>query len=158
MKYSKGLNLLKEVEIILCDYLDIDSAGLFLRKEERLSAEVENALNVDIKKLRNGYPLAYIRKKADFYGLEFIVNEHVLIPRKETEILVEKSIECIKKLFNICNGKKQVKMIEVGVGSGCISICIANEFNRLQSVSGHRFNADLSHRLVILGLEKSKEV
>ena len=63
------------------------------------------------------YPLAYIFGYKEFYGLKFKVNEHVLIPRPETELLVEETLKVYKK-----NPKQ--KIVEIGTGSGCIAISL----------------------------------
>ncbi|MDP4008621.1 MAG: peptide chain release factor N(5)-glutamine methyltransferase [Candidatus Peregrinibacteria bacterium] len=138
LKYSKGLDLLKEVETLLCDYLEIDNVELFLTRDKEIPKNIETLIQMNIDTLKEGYPLAYIRGKVNFYGLEFIVNKNVLIPRRDTEIIVNEAIGCIKKL------NKLVRMLELGVGSGCISISIANEFS-------------LPDQLSILGIEKSEE-
>lgn len=154
---AKRLDLLKEVETLLRDYLNVDSSKLFLMRSEELSPDVLVRVKSDIARLESGYPLAYLRGKANFYGLEFYVDENVLIPRPETEMLVDKTIECIKKLF-VSIGKKsleisnfKIHVVELGVGSGCISIAVA------KSVPGHIFVANLSQQLAILGIEKSEK-
>lgn len=75
-----------------------------------------------LKKLQTKhYPLQYIIGDTDFYGFKILVNKHVLIPRFETEELVEKTIDLIKQhKFNDLN------ILELGTGSGCISIVLDN--------------------------------
>lgn len=68
-------------------------------------------------------PVAYILKKRFFYDLEFYVDKHVLIPRPETEILVETAIKQLKPL------KSQSRVLDIGAGSGIISICLAKFAN-----------------------------
>ncbi|MDD4476666.1 MAG: peptide chain release factor N(5)-glutamine methyltransferase [Patescibacteria group bacterium] len=68
---------------------------------------------------RRGYPVAYITRQKEFFGLDFYVNKNVLIPRPETELMVE---EANKKLST---SDKNALMIDVGTGSGCIPISIA---------------------------------
>lgn len=162
---ANSLDLLKEVETLLCDYLNVDSSKLFLLRTEHLELQIFDHISSDIERLRVGYPLAYLRGKADFYGLEFYVDENVLIPRPETEILVDKTIECIKKLISKGADKEstKIKMIELGVGSGCVSIAVAKSVHVhvkrtrscTKSLPGQRFMPDLSQKLVILGIEKS---
>lgn len=77
-----------------------------------------------IKKLEKGYPVQYIIGNVEFYGNIINVNEQVLIPRFETEYLVEKTIKYLKKL-NIINPN----ILEIGTGSGCISISLKKETN-----------------------------
>lgn len=69
-------------------------------------------------------PVQYVLEQADFMGLKFVVNKHVLIPRQETEELVELAIDYIKSLDN----QSVIKIIDIGTGSGCIPIGIAKKF------------------------------
>lgn len=78
----------------------------------------EDNLEEAIKRLNNGEPVQYIVGDVDFYGNIIKVNKNVLIPRRETEELVEKTIERIKKIFP----KKNINIIDIGTGSGCIPI------------------------------------
>ena len=77
-----------------------------------------------IKELKKGRPVQYIVSSTSFYGYEFIVNENVLIPRFETEELVEKTILYINKVFN-----KKIKILDLGTGSGCIAVTLKKEVN-----------------------------
>lgn len=72
-----------------------------------------------IKLLNTGYPVQYIIGNVDFYNCEIMVNENVLIPRFETEYLVDKTIKYIKDLKLSVND-----ILEIGTGSGCISIAL----------------------------------
>ena len=76
-----------------------------------------------IKKLENGYPVQYLIGYVDFYGIKINVNKHTLIPRYETEYLVEKTINYIKNNFN-----DSVNIVDAGTGSGCIAIKLKNVF------------------------------
>lgn len=79
-------------------------------------------LDEAIKLLETGYPVQYIIGNVEFYGNIINVNENVLIPRFETEYLVDKTIKYLKKL-NINN----LDILEIGTGSGCISISLKKE-------------------------------
>ncbi|MFV0249631.1 MAG: peptide chain release factor N(5)-glutamine methyltransferase [Bacilli bacterium] len=81
-------------------------------------------LNAGIKRLENGEPVQYIVGHTDFYGLNFIINKDVLIPRFETEELVEKTINYIKKYF-----ENDLNIIDLGTGSGCIAITLKTKIN-----------------------------
>lgn len=78
----------------------------------------------DYKKLLTGYPIQYLIGYVNFYGYKIKVNENVLIPRFETELLVEKTIKYINNIFN-----KRVNILDIGTGSGCISIALYKEIN-----------------------------
>ena len=84
----------------------------------------EDNLEEAIKRLENGEPVQYIVGDVDFYGNIIKVNKNVLIPRRETEELVEKTIEYIKKLFP----NKNISMLDIGTGSGCIPITLKKHF------------------------------
>ena len=77
-----------------------------------------------IKKLNDGYPVQYIIGNVEFYNTKILVNENVLIPRFETEYLVDKTIKYLKAL-NIINPN----ILEIGTGSGCISIALKKNIN-----------------------------
>lgn len=76
-----------------------------------------------IKQLNKGIPVQYIVGNVDFYGYEFKVNKNVLIPRFETEELVNRTINYIKKYID------NPKIVDLGTGSGCIAITLSKELN-----------------------------
>ena len=77
-----------------------------------------------IKELESGIPVQYIVGNVDFYGNTFKVNKNTLIPRFETELLVEKTIKYINKYFN-----NEIKILDIGTGSGCIAITLNKLLN-----------------------------
>lgn len=85
--------------------------------------KVSKDLKEDIKKLKNGYPIQYLIGYVNFYGNKILVDDNVLIPRYETELLVEKTIKLIR------NHIENPYILEIGTGSGCISIALKKELN-----------------------------
>ena len=77
-------------------------------------------LDTALKELESGIPVQYIVGNTNFYGYDFKVNRNTLIPRFETELLVEKTYNYIKKYFN----KDNIKILDIGTGSGCIAITL----------------------------------
>ena len=75
-----------------------------------------------IEKLKKGIPVQYIVGNVDFYGNIIEINDNVLIPRFETELLVEKTIKYCKDMFN--NNFSNIKILDIGTGSGCIAISL----------------------------------
>lgn len=94
---------------------DVKLINDYIAEEDR-----ENALFL----LKKGYPVQYIIGSVDFYNLDIKVNENVLIPRFETEYLVDDTIKYIKEHFS-----KQVNILEFGTGSGCIAIALKKNIN-----------------------------
>lgn len=92
-------------------------AFLIAHPEYRPDAERTSLYLEHIARRAGGEPFHYIKGKKEFYGLDFIVSPAVLIPRPETEMLVDRSI-------GLLNASAQPRFCEVGVGSGCISIAI----------------------------------
>jgi release factor glutamine methyltransferase len=121
-KYSQELKYVthipaKEVEILIGFLLNKNNIWLHLNYDNEFTNE--NELKNLVKKRATNYPLEYIIKKASFYGESFIVEEGVLIPRPKTELLVENAVEILK------NKNCKVKVLEIGTGSGIISVMLA---------------------------------
>ena len=91
-----------------------------MKEIEYLKKYYDGDLNEALKLLKQGIPVQYIVGNVDFYGLNFIVNNNVLIPRFETEELVEKTINYVANYFN-----KDISILDVGTGSGCIAISLS---------------------------------
>lgn len=91
---------------------------------EYLKKYYKGNISEAIKRLENGEPVQYIVGNVDFYGYNFLVNKNVLIPRFETEQLVEKTIDYIHKMF-----EKKVDIVDIGTGSGCIAITLKKEID-----------------------------
>jgi release factor glutamine methyltransferase len=120
-KYSKELKEVthipqKEVEILLLSILKQNVIWLHINYDKQCNCE--DKLKKLVEKRSTSYPIEYITSRASFYGEIFNVKEGVLIPRPETEILVEKAEELLKTI-------KSPKIIEIGTGSGIISVMLA---------------------------------
>lgn len=86
-----------------------------------------NELDKALQRLENKEPVQYIVGNVDFYGYNFQINKNVLIPRFETEELVEKTIQRCKKKFN-----KPITIVDIGTGSGCIAITLKKELDNCE--------------------------
>lgn len=106
----------KEIEILIMYLLEKNVIWMHLNQNSEFLKEKE--LEKLVKKRATHYPLEYLTNKVSFYGENFIIKENVLIPRPETEILVEKAYEVLKEIEN-------PKIVEVGIGSGVISIMLS---------------------------------
>ncbi len=103
---------------------EIKQLGISNRELEELK-KVSKNLEKDYQKLLKKYPIQYLIGYVNFYGYKINVNESVLIPRYETEYLVEKTINYSKKIFK----DKKLNIIDLGTGSGCIAVTLAKELN-----------------------------
>ncbi|MAD41322.1 MAG: protein-(glutamine-N5) methyltransferase, release factor-specific [Arcobacter sp.] len=110
----------KEVEILMMYLLEKNTIWLHLNYNKEFEKQKE--LEKLVKKRATNYPMEYIIKKASFYGEVFIVQEGVLIPRPETELLIDNALEIIK---SIKDKKETINIIEIGTGSGIISVMLA---------------------------------
>ncbi len=104
--------------IIFEEILNIDKINILIRKDLLLSDQQKHLLLSTIKDLQNNKPIQYIVGETEFYGLKFSINKNVLIPRPETEELVELFLKNEKI-------RPKQKIIDIGTGSGCISVSIA---------------------------------
>ena len=94
---------------------------IYLNYDRVLNDTEKKQLEKKIKKRIDKIPLQYITKHQEFRGMDFLVEKGVLIPRPETEILVN---EVIKRLKN-CKYSNNLKVVDLGTGTGIIAICIA---------------------------------
>jgi release factor glutamine methyltransferase len=107
-----------EGEILLRHVLGIDRARLFSDLDCDIShSHVEELMQL-VERRRRGEPSAYITGHREFFGLDFIINHHVLIPRPETELLVEKAID-------LCRTRSISTIADIGTGCGAIAVSLA---------------------------------
>ena len=99
---------------------NIEQTQLITHPEVILNPEQEKKFTNYVKRRTKGEPLAYITGTKEFWSLDFIVNSHVLIPRPDTELLVELTLEAVSTL-------EKPRILELGTGSGAIAIAIAKE-------------------------------
>lgn len=130
-KYSNELKNIthipsKEIEILIMYLLEKNIIWMHLNQNTEFDKEKE--LVKLVKKRATHYPLEYLTNRVSFYGETFIIKENVLIPRPETEILVEKAYEVLKEIEN-------PKIVEVGIGSGIISVMLSKLIPNLKVVA-----------------------
>jgi len=119
---NKGIiNSEKEAEILLSYFLEMSRSEIYLNSDRVLKDIEKTQLEKKIQKRIEKIPLQYITKHQEFMGMDFLVEKGVLIPRPETEILVE---EVIKKLKNYKYSNK-LEVADLGTGTGIIAVSIA---------------------------------
>ena len=104
---------------ILAFTLDVSKEYLIVHDEEEVQEKIVERYNEYIKQILQGKPVQYILGKQEFMGIEFLVNENVLIPQPDTEILVEQTIK-------IAQNYENPSLLDLCTGSGAIAISIAH--------------------------------
>lgn len=118
--------------ILLEDAMGKDRSYLLAHPEVEINGQIQAHLNLQVDRRENHEPLAYIRGKSEFYGREFLVNEHTLEPRPETETMIQLLKELMRKERN---EMKETTVADIGTGSGCIGITVKLEIPDTQVVA-----------------------
>lgn len=118
-----------DAEILLAYVLNKTRTSLYIHVFSTLNEAELNHFQQCIEKRLAGIPIAYIVGQREFWSLTFDINEHVLIPRPETELLVELALkEGDKRLnLNVVKEKESLRILDLGTGSGAIAVAIATE-------------------------------
>jgi len=133
----------KEVEILILHLVKQNTIWLHLNYNEKCSCEKE--LEKLVKKRATNYPLEYITSRATFYGEVFNVSDGVLIPRPETEILVEKAENLLRTIEN-------PRVLEIGTGSGIISVMLAILIENIEIIA-----VDINEKALDLAKKNAKK-
>lgn len=111
----------KVLHTLLMHIVNVEDISRIVATNRNLTDAEQTQLTQHVHKFNTGMPLEYITGKCGFYGMQFIVNESVLIPRIETELLVEKATEYIVTNFQ----NKKCRIADICTGSGIISVAVA---------------------------------
>ena len=150
VRYSKELEEISstprlDVETLLQKVLNVDRLYILLNLDKSLNEEEENLFNKFIEERLNNRPIAYIVGNREFMGLDFYVQEGVLIPRPDTEVLVEEVIE-------IAKNKEDINILDIGTGSGAITVSLAKylENAKITSVDISEIALEIGRKNAIL--------
>jgi release factor glutamine methyltransferase len=119
-----------EAEMLLALCLGLDRLQLKLRQDDTLEVADKKRFNAFVQRRCSGEPYAYIRGGKDFYGRFFNVNSHVLIPRPETEMIVDIAIRVTRVMAG--KSEKVINCIDLGTGSGVLAITMALEIDQIK--------------------------
>lgn len=111
-----------EVRLLLSKIMDKDKSYIYAFGDKEVSDDIGEEYLKLIEKRAKGYPIQYILGHTEFMGLDFYLEEGVLVPRPDTEILVQYVLDQIESKYQ----EAKVKVLDLGIGSGAISLSIAN--------------------------------
>jgi release factor glutamine methyltransferase len=117
-------------ELLLMFALNCERSYLYAHPERTLNAEEQSRFDEVIRERARGCPTQYITGHQEFWGLDLLVSPAVLIPRPETEHLVETVLELVKEYR--FDGPGKLRMVDVGTGSGCIALSVASELPHIE--------------------------
>ena len=149
---NQGINILKthripnpqlDSEILLSKSINKDKKHIILNSKEILNSEQLDNFNAFIERRKKGEPIAYLINKKEFWKDEFFVNKDVLIPRPDSELIIEQVLKIYSK-------DVQLQVLDIGTGSGCILLSILKERSNFygtgidiskKSINVSKFNA-----------------
>ena len=117
LRINKILNPLLDSEILLSKSIQKNKKHIILNPKEILKSNELSNFNNLIQRRSQGEPIAYLINKKDFWKDEFYVNKDVLIPRPDSELIVEQVLKIYSK-------RSQLQVLDIGTGSGCILLSI----------------------------------
>lgn len=127
----------------------IDRNYYYMHMDEEMPKEKQVQYETLLEQRALHIPLQQITGKAYFMGLEFFVNEHVLIPRFDTEVLVEETIKCIQKR-SCTSANDKMKVLDMCTGSGCIILSLKDMFPNIEATG-----VDLSENALLVAQKNS---
>jgi len=116
-----------EAELVLTHLLNCDRMSLYLNKDINLTGDKSALLSSILQRRMFGEPVQYILGETEFMGIKIKTDRRALIPRPETEILVEQALEKLNQA-----GISSPKILDLGTGSGCIAIAIVKNLSRAE--------------------------
>lgn len=152
---------LLDLNVLLEHFLGFDKTQILLNHKKEITFEQEKNILQAVQKRKTGLPIAYITGKKEFFGYEFYVSPAVLIPKPDTEILVERGIEIILEKI-----KKHPDVIltvcDMCTGSGCIALSVAKALTdvyKIESVDLPKFTlVDISPAALEIAMQNAKKL
>jgi len=147
---------LPEAELLLAHALSLPRERIIAHPEKKVGFWRRKKFQKNVKNRQNGRPVAYLVGHKEFFGLDFLVNRHTLIPRPETELIVEEIIKDVRDMRDEI--KDKLLLIDVGTGSGCIPISIMKTLAPNPMWFGVKtFGVDISRRALRVAKKNSKK-
>lgn len=138
----------ESANFLLRQLLSADKSYIITHPDKKLTLFQENKFKRWVKRRAKHEPVWYITRSIEFYGQDFLVNENVLIPRPETELLIEKTLADSKEL------KTNSRILDIGTGSGAIILSLAKELD----VTHKYFASDISSKALAVAKKNAKRL
>ncbi len=135
-----------EAELVLADVLGVSKEQIFAYPERDLNLEEEKKVALFWKRIEKGEPLAYVLGSKDFHGITLKTDKRALIPRPETEFLVE-------KIMDLVEGIAHPRILDVGTGCGAIALALAHGLPE-----AFAFGSDVSEEAIALAQENAAQL
>ena len=132
-------------EILLSKVLKKKREEVLINLDQTITLQKINQFNKLLERRSSKEPIAYILKEKEFWGKNFYVNKNTLIPRPETELMVEKIIRIFKS--------RDINILDIGTGTGCILLSILSDMKNSRGIG-----IDISHQAVKIAKENSKKL
>lgn len=149
-----------KIDILLQYILNMNKTDIIINLEKEIENNLEKEFYSNIEKLINGTPIQYITNSQEFMNLKFYVDENVLIPQPDTEIIVEKSIEILEKLLKLKkeqNDNSIIKILDLCTGSGAIAVVLENYILNRKYNSIEINASDISEKALEIAKKNAKE-
>ncbi len=117
--YGKSKTSSAHAKMLLASFLEVNPLELLTMLDKKVDENIEKVYKNSLEALKENKPIQYVIGNVNFYGIKFIVNKNVLIPRFETEELVEQVVEYAQSL-----NKDKIKILDLGCGSGAIGLTL----------------------------------
>ena len=114
-------------ELLMSKIFEKDRKFIILNSNKKLSEEKLEQFNCLIKKRSKGEPIAYLLNKKDFWKYEFYIDKGILIPRPDSEVVVD-------QILKLTNNKDNLRILDIGVGSGCLLLSVLKERKNFHGV------------------------
>lgn len=134
-----------DAEVLLCSVLGVSRAYLYTHPEARLAAEMYRAYRHLIEQRMDGQPIAYLLKHREFWSLSLTVSPETLIPRPDTELLVEKTLALLPS-------EETINLLELGTGSGAIACALA-----VSRPNWKIFASDISEKALLIAKKNATQ-
>ncbi|MBT4277495.1 peptide chain release factor N(5)-glutamine methyltransferase [Candidatus Falkowbacteria bacterium] len=133
-----------DAEILLCYFLKKDKSWLYSNFNYKLNQNQQKTIDKLIKQRSKNIPVAQITKEKEFYKLKFFVNKNILVPRPETELIVEEAIHVIRST-------QHATLIDIGTGSGAVIIALAKNIQNSEF-----FASDISEKALYVARKNAR--